>query len=115
MMLSGTPPSRLYTIGVITMHPLRKLGESGNATPAQVSALLAENIVFKSPILVRPRREVIAAIFAQSSSTRGSGAYTAEFKLDGRTTFLRWEGTMEGHKIESLEVIVDNEQGLIVE
>jgi uncharacterized protein with FMN-binding domain len=97
------------------MHPLRKLGESGNATPAQVSALLAENIVFKSPILVRPRREVIAAIFAQSSSTRGSGAYTAEFKLDGRTTFLRWEGTMEGHKIESLEVIVDNEQGLIVE
>ncbi|SDI01110.1 hypothetical protein SAMN05444171_5532 [Bradyrhizobium lablabi] len=35
------------------MHPLRKLRESGNATPAQVSALLAENIVFKSPILVR--------------------------------------------------------------
>ncbi len=76
------------------MHPLRKLRESGNATPAQVSALLAENIVFKSPILVRPieGREMIAAIFAQSSSTRGSGAYTAEFKLDGRTTFLRWEG-----------------------
>jgi hypothetical protein len=90
------------------MHPLRKLRESGNATPAQVSALLAENVVFKSPILVRPieGREVIAAIFAQSSSTRGSGAYTAEFKLDGRTTFLRWEGTMDGHKIESLEVIV---------
>lgn len=34
------------------MHPLRKLRESGNATPAQVSALLAENIVFNSPILV---------------------------------------------------------------
>src|SRR5262249_45661939 len=62
-------------IGEITMHPLRKLRESGNATPAQVSALLAENIVFNSPILVRPikGREVIAAIFAQSSSTRGSG------------------------------------------
>jgi hypothetical protein len=86
------------------MHPLRKLRESGNATPAQVSALLAENIVFKSPILVRPieGREVIAAIFAQSSSTRGSGAYTAEFKLDGRTTFLRWEGTMDGHKISDV-------------
>jgi hypothetical protein len=27
------------------MHPLRKLRESGSATPAQVSALLAENIV----------------------------------------------------------------------
>jgi hypothetical protein len=85
--------------------------------PAQVSALLAENIVFNSPILVRAieGREAIAAIFAQSSSTRGSGAYTAEYKLDERTTFLRWEGTMDGHKIESLEVIVDNERGLIVE
>jgi len=71
----------------------------------------------QQPILVRPieRREVIAAIFAQSSSTRGSGTYTAEFKLDERTTFLRWVGTMDGHKFESLEVIVDNEQGLIVE
>src|SRR5439155_24741018 len=26
-----------------------------------------------------------------------------------------WEGTMDGHRIESLEVIVDNEQGLIAE
>src|SRR3977135_2739301 len=99
------------------MHPLRKLRESGKPTPAQVSALLAENIVFNSPILVRPieGREVIAAIFAQSSSTRGSGTYTAEFKLDERTTFLRWEGTMAGQKIESLEVIVYDDQGLIVQ
>src|SRR5882672_11435440 len=109
--------SKQHNIGGITMHPLRKLRESGNPTPAQVSELLAENIVFNSPILVRPieGREVIAAIFAQSSSTRGSGTYTAEFKLDERTTFLRWVGTMDGHKFESLEVIVDNEQGLIVE
>jgi hypothetical protein len=28
---------------------------------------------------------------------------------------LRWVGTMDGHKFESLEIIVDNEQGLIVE
>jgi hypothetical protein len=104
-------------MGEITMHPLRKLRESGKATPAQVSPLLAENVVFNSPILVRPieGREVCAAIFAQSSSTRGSGTYTAEFKLDERTTFLRWVGTMDGHKIESLEVIVDNEDGLIGE
>ena len=60
-------------------------------------------------------REVIATIFAQSSPTRGSGTYTAEFRLDEHTTFLGWVGTMDGHKIESLEVIVDNEQGLIVE
>jgi len=99
------------------MHPLRKLRESGKATPAQVATLLAENVKFNSPILVRPieGREPVSAIFAQSSSTRGSGAYTAEFKLDDRTTFLRWEGTMDGRKIESFEVIVDDEQGLIAE
>ena len=99
------------------MHPLRKLRESGKYSVAQMRELLAENIIFNSPILIRPieGREVIAAIFTQSSSTRGSGSYTAEFKLDERTTFLRWVGTMDGHKIESLEIIVDNEQGLIVE
>ena len=72
------------------MHPLRKLRESGKPTAV---------------------REVCATIFAQSSATRGSGTYTAEFKLDERTTFLRWVGTMDGHKFESLEVIVDNERG----
>src|SRR4051812_31399571 len=59
----------------VSVHPLRKLREP-----------LAENIVFNSPILVRPitGREVIEAIFAQSSATRGSGTYTAELKLDER-------------------------------
>ena len=99
------------------MHPLRKLRESGKPTPAQVGELLADNIVFNSPILIRPieGREACAAIFAQSSSTRGSGTYTTEVKIDERTTFLRWLGTMDGHKFESLEVIVDNEEGKIVE
>ena len=58
--------------------------------------------------LVRPiqGREVIAAIFAQSSVTRGSGTYAAEFKLDERTTFLRWVGTMDGHKFETRICII---------
>jgi hypothetical protein len=99
------------------MHPLRKLRESGQPTPAQVRELLADNVVFHSPILARSidGRDAVAAIFAQSSSTRGSGTYVTEVKLDARTTFLRWVGTMDGHKFESLEVIVDDEQGLIVE
>ena len=94
------------------MHPLRKLRESGKPTAAQVGELLAENIVFNSPILVRPieGREVCAGDF------RSVELYAwAEFKVDERTTFLRWVGTMDGHKFESLEIIVDNQQGLIVE
>jgi len=47
------------------MHPLRKLRESGKPTLAQISELLAENIVFNSPILARPIQgwELIAPIF----------------------------------------------------
>lgn len=99
------------------MHPLRKLREAGGATPAMVRELLSDDVTFNSPIMARSLqgRDAIAAIFAQSSSTRGSGAYTAEFKLDERTTFLRWEGTMDGRKLESLEIIVDDEDGKIVE
>src|SRR6476646_6428153 len=99
------------------MHPLRKLREAGKPTLAQISELLAENIVFNSPILARPiqGRDLIAPIFTQSSATRGSGTYTAEFKLDERTTFLRWVGTMDGHNFERFEVIVDNEQWRIME
>src|ERR1700755_1409294 len=75
-----------HNIAGTTMHPLRKLRESGKPTPAQIGELLAENVVFNSPILARPieGREIIAAIFAQSSSTRGSGTYINEFKLAER-------------------------------
>ena len=99
------------------MHPLRKLRESGKYTVAQMRELLAENIVFNSPVLIRSfeGREILAAVFTQSTSTRGAGTYTSEFKLDERTTFLHWVGTMDGHKLESFEIIVDNQQGLIAE
>ncbi len=98
------------------MHPLRKLRESGNNTSAEVSKLLAENVVFHSPALVRAveGREKVAAILAASPKVR-DGAYTAEYRLDDHNTFLRWKGKIEGHEIESLEVLTDNDQGLVVE
>jgi hypothetical protein len=56
------------------MHPLRKLRESGKPTAAQVSELLAENIVFSSPIMARPieGRAVIAAILRRARGTWSS-------------------------------------------
>ena len=98
------------------MHPLRRLREQGAATPAQYAELLAEDVVFHSPIFVKAvvGRDVVAAIFAGSAAVR-EGRYTDEHKLDDRTTFLRWLGTIDGHEFESLEVIVDNDSGLIAE
>src|SRR5215831_16967177 len=100
------------------MHPLRKLREVGPRTPEQTAAILAENVVMHSPVLVKPivGRELVAITISNSSRSRdGPGKYVFEGKIDDRTTLLRWQGTVEGHKIESLELLTDDEQGLLVE
>jgi hypothetical protein len=96
------------------MHPLRILREVGHATVEQNKTLLAENVVFHSPVLVKAvtGRDTVAAIFAASASVR-EGQYVAEHKLDDRTTFLWWKGTIDGHEIESFDVLVDDAQGLL--
>jgi hypothetical protein len=98
------------------MHPLRRLFETGPNTLAQIAALLAENAVFHSAVLVRPveGREKVAAMFFMSHGVR-QGTYIEEYRLDDRTTFLRWKGTIHGHEFESFEVLTDNDQGLLIE
>src|SRR3977135_1331514 len=97
------------------MHPIRKLRESGHASVADYEKLLAENVVFHSPVLVRAieGRAVIAKIFATSTSLR-EGAYIGEWRLDERRTVLRVKGEIQGHGRESLDVIEEKEEGLII-
>ena len=100
------------------MHPLRKLREAGPPTPEQVAAILAENVVMHSPVLVKPiaGRELVAITISNSSRSRDNpGQYIFEGRIDEQTTLLRWQGTVEGHKIESLELLTDDENGLLVE
>jgi hypothetical protein len=98
------------------MHLIRKLRESGHATVADYEKILAENVVFHSPVLIRAAegRAVVAKIFATSTTLR-EGAYAGEWKLDERRTFLRWKGKIQGHELESFDIIEDNEEGLIVD
>jgi hypothetical protein len=88
-----------------TMHAIRKLRESGHATAADYEKILAANVVFHSPVLVRTveGRTVVAKIFAASTTLR-EGAYTGEWKLDDRRTLLRWKGEIQGHELESLDI-----------
>ena len=100
------------------MHPFRKLREAGLPTPEQAAAILAEDVVMHSPVLIKPivGRELVAITISNSSHSRdNSGKYIFEAKVDDRTTLLRWQGTVDGHKIESLELLTDNEDGLLVE
>ncbi|QUN32576.1 hypothetical protein KB879_33730 (plasmid) [Cupriavidus sp. KK10] len=100
------------------MHPLRQLRESSAPTYEAIAAILAEDVVFNSPLLVRPivGRDAVARTLVQSSTTRGSpGEYVLECKIDANTTLLRWKGTIDGHPLESLELLVDDANGLLVE
>ena len=100
------------------MHPFRRLREAGPPTPEQAAAILAENVVMHSPVLIKPivGRELVAITISNSSRSRDNpGKYVFEAKVDNRTTLLRWQGTVEGHTIESLELLTDNEEGLLLE
>ena len=100
------------------MHPLGKLRDAGPPTVEQVAALLAENVILNSPILIRPveGRIAVAPAIVQSARSRDAvGDSVLEHRLDQHTTFLRWKGTVEGHKFESLELLVDGPDGLLVE
>jgi hypothetical protein len=98
------------------MHAIRKLRESGHATVADYETILAADVVFHSPVLIRAieGRAVVAKIFATSTTLR-EGAYTGEWKLDDRRTLLRWKGKIEGHELESFDIIEENDEGLIVD
>ena len=100
------------------MHPIRKLLESGHATAEQFAALLADDVVMHSPLLVRAivGRDAVAKTMAASSKNRDNpGTYVLERKLDENTTFLRWQGTIEGHEFESLELLTDGADGKLKE
>jgi hypothetical protein len=98
------------------MHAIRRLRESGDATVADYEKLLAPNVVFHSPVLIRALegRAVVAKIFATLTTLR-EGTYTGEWKLDDRRILLRWKGTIQGHELESLDIIEENDEGLIVD
>lgn len=85
------------------MHPIRKLRELGQATAEQFAALLADDVVMHSPLLIRAivGRDAVAKTMAASSKNRDNpGVYVLERKLDENTTFLRWRDTIEGHEFE---------------
>ncbi len=100
------------------MHPLRVLRESGVHAAEKIRPILAEGIVFNSPVLTKPLlgAEMVSAVLAASGLARGvGGQYVAEYRVDPVTTILRWQGSIQGHLLESIEILVDDVNGLLVE
>jgi hypothetical protein len=100
------------------MHPIRKLRETGHATAEQFAALLDENVIMHSPLLIKAivGRDAVAATMAASARSRDNpGVYVLERQLDENTTFLRWQGAIEGHEFESLELLTNGPDGKLKE
>jgi hypothetical protein len=96
-------------------HPLRVLRETGKNSAAELAEVLAEDVVFHSPVFLKPvvGRDAVAYVFA--ASARLNGKYVSEHPLDDRTRFIYWSGDVDGHPIEILEIVTDNEDGLVKE
>jgi hypothetical protein len=98
------------------LHPLCALRDGGGADSGQFARLLAEHVILHSPLLVRgvEGRNKVSRVFAADSSA-WSGRYVREEKLDSHTSFTYWSGSVRGHAIEKLELIVDADSGLVAE
>jgi hypothetical protein len=84
--------------------------------PARFAQLLSENVVLHSPLLVRgvEGRYKASRVLAMKLFTR-SGHYVREDRLDGHTSFNYWSGSAGGHAIEAMELVVDDDRGLVAE
>lgn len=94
-------------------HPLREFKENPGASLEGLRALLAEDVVFSSPIFSREvtGKDLVAKVMLTSTTVR-DGKFTHEFK-QGNETVLIWEGSIDGHKLVSFELIVDDAEGKI--
>jgi hypothetical protein len=94
-------------------HPLRQFKESPGATLEGLKALLADDVVFSSPIFSREvkGKDLVAQVMLTSTSVR-DGRFTHELRQDYDTVLI-WEGNIDGHKLVSFELIEDDQEGKI--
>ncbi|QJD90580.1 hypothetical protein HH213_11095 [Duganella dendranthematis] len=96
------------------MHPLIQLREAG-ASAEEIGSILAREVVFKSPILSRNviGRDAVARTMVGAIAVR-EGSYISEIS-DGNVTLLVWRGTIDGLPLDSFEMLLHDDDGLIIE
>jgi hypothetical protein len=96
------------------MHKLIQLREAG-AGADDIGAMLAPDVVFHSPVLSRSviGREAVARAMVGAIAVR-EGHYVTEMS-DGKVTLLVWRGTVDGLPLDSFEMLLHDDAGLVVE
>lgn len=77
-------------------------------------ATLADDVVFRSPAVYKPYegRETVAQILRLVATVFENFRYTAEWR-DGRTTVLFFEANVGDRELQGIDILEENEHGLI--
>jgi hypothetical protein len=95
-------------------HRFARAAESGD--PAQIAALLADEVTFRTPILTQDLqgKDLTLRFLGEATRIIADLAYTGE-TTDGERSFLFWKGTLDQREIGGVTVLVDNPEGLIAD
>ena len=93
-------------------HRFARAAENGD--PAQIAALLAENVTFHTPILTQDLhgKDVTLRFLGEATRIIADLAYTGEV-TDGTRVFLFWTGVVDDREISGVTVLADDTVGLI--
>jgi hypothetical protein len=98
------------------MHPFRKAVEAGDQ--AAVEALLADDVVFTSPVVFKPYpgKAITAAILRAALRVFGEVTYVREINgADGRDHALMFTAQVGGREVSGCDFLHMNDAGLIDE
>jgi len=93
-------------------HPARAAIEAGDVDP--LTALLAEDVVFRSPAVYRPYqgRDTVIALLRVVASVFENFRYADEWR-DGRTTILFFEANVGDRELQGIDILEENDAGRI--
>ena len=79
-------------------------------------ATIADDVVFRSPAVYKPYRgkEQVAGILRLVATVFENFRYTAEWR-DGATTILFFEANVGDRELQGIDILEENDEGLIVQ
>ena len=77
-------------------------------------ATIADDVVFRSPAVYKPYegKETVAQILRLVATVFENFSYTSEWR-DGRTTILFFEANVGDRELQGIDILEENEAGLI--
>lgn len=93
-------------------HRFARAADSGD--PAQIAALLTEDVTFHAPVLTQDLhgKDLTLRFLGETSRIVGNLTYTSEV-TDGERDFLFWTGIIDDREISGVTVLADQAGGLI--